>query len=369
LAAGRTLEFFAADAAEGAHHQVIAGLRQVLEDLAADGPSEAELAMWHAARRQVRDAPQAILGQLDSTAERQVLGLETPLPEEVEDRLAALTLDELRDDLANVAKTMLVIGPNDLGQQLDGLSPVDNWSESQILGEEYQPIDGRERGTLVVGDDGVCWILDDAHCRTVRWDEAVGVLAWDSGLRSVVGPTGISVVVAPWNWRRGEELTEIIDRRVGSDRLMRIGEGDAEYRLDPADADSVARLRWLASLVGVGLGKERVDLALMTDGVLLLHRAGPVATKERLKELRSRSREELVEATPHSTWWPLEAIRSVSLARPRAVRFGKSKVCAVLKIDTTNAGPVVLDLYVNDHVTSVKGEFPRIFGAKFESRI
>jgi hypothetical protein len=357
-----------ADGAVGSHRQVVDGLLDVINELATDGPTDDELALWHQSREQLRGAPQAVLAQLDGSAERRALGLDTFSPEEAEERWHSLDVNQLRVGLAEVLDTMLVIGPDDVGAEVESLATLTDWSDDQTLGDEYVPIDGREQGTLVIGEEAVCWILDEARYRTIRWNEAAAVTAWDSGVRSIIGPAGMSVVVVPWNWRNGEGLPELIDERIGRRRLINLGEGSTEYRRDQADPESVVQVRWLASLVGVRHRGDLVDIALMTDGLLVLHGRGTASTQERLKDMRSVPRDELVKKATSHEWWPLDTIGSVTLGKPSFLRLGKAKASvAVLRIVDTDSRPFLFDLLIHDQVKSVQNEFPRALGATFVS--
>ena len=372
LPGGRLIDYFEADAAAGAHAEVIAGIRAVFDELATAGPTEAELDLWRARLGQFRSAPQAVVGDLDNAAERRVLGLPDITAEESDARLEKLSAREIRKDLAAVAATMLVVGPNDVPAAPDGLAPLGSWSEGQPRGVEYLPLAEREKGKLVVSDDAISWMLDSSHVRTVPWDDAVGVLAWDNGVRTVIGPAGNGVVVTPWNWRSGDDVAAIVDKHIDDGRWLRIGEGSTEYRLKPADPTSVAQVRWIASLVGAFLKHERVDIGLMTDGLLVLRRRGDGKLDDRLTELRTRTVPAMLKAHPTATWMPVDAIEKVTyrragVLRARAMRVTKAKVLGSLTVESIGAPPMTFDLVTASQVSNALSEFPKVLGKRFRS--
>ena len=94
---------------------------------------------------------------------------------------APFTPQQLRDGLAEILPTLLAIGPKEIGEEPPGWRADDMWSHDLVQVVEYEPIDGREEGALVVGAEGVSWIAPDERCRTVRWDEIVGASRGTTG--------------------------------------------------------------------------------------------------------------------------------------------------------------------------------------------
>jgi hypothetical protein len=360
----QALEALSADGAPGNFAQVLDGLVEAVTEMASTGPDAEKLEELKRMYREAATHPEYVLGEMDSTAERCLLGLPTPTAEESDEKLQALTPDQLRDELAGLLPSLLAVGPNDLGEELPEWSTYVTWSRDSLEGRRYEPVAGREEGSLIVGNDGLSWELDDERRRTVLWADAAACFTWDSGQRSVIGPAGAYVDVLPWNWQNGQDLTQTIDGSVDQRLLIRLGEGQATYLQKRDDPDSVADLHWLGSVVGALHGQKRVDLLIETHGLYLLY--GRTRTpRARLKELRAKDRGELLAEDPRNRWVPWSQVDRARLAGRFLAPIDDVK--ASLTIWCTGERALKVLLRNKAQVETLRGELPRVLGDRFKS--
>ncbi len=307
----RAVDHLAADGADDAAPEILRALDAVVSELAEDGPSAAELDALKAQRRLVDADPTTILGDMDSLAERHLLGLADRSIEDIDAEFYDLTVGEVQQAVADARPTLVAVGPSTLDAATLGWNELEAWSSEQIAGGCYRPLLDRETGELVIGEEGVTWIHDDTHRRTVRWDRAEACFTWDNGERSLLGRDGIFVGVIPWNWLHGESLTALVDENVPGQ--LRIPMGGTMQRGDSKDDP-----RWLAALTALMERGVKTDLVVRTDGLLLLPsdvaRRGAASQKARLDELHSIDPQRALSEERGARWVPVDRIRG---ARPK----------------------------------------------------
>jgi hypothetical protein len=292
-----------------------------------------------------------------------LLGLEITDPEESERRLMSQTQETLREDLKSVMSTMLAIGPRDL-EELPGWTRHAYWSSEAVDGKHHRPINQREEGELVVGDEGVSWVYDDACRRTVRWNDAVAGFCWDNGVRAVMGPTGVTVSLVPWNWQGGSAFTSLVDAHIEPTRRIRLGAGDTQYLRDEKDPHSRTDLRWLASITGAACDQQRVDLVIDTDGFFILFdRTFRSEGRQRFDDLRSMDRQALLSGSRLNRWMPSAQIANVKLSKTRLSRVQAMK--ATLTVTTVSGEIVKVHLVSDEQVKLAKDALTNLLGDRF----
>jgi hypothetical protein len=209
--------------------------------------------------------------------------------------------------------------------------------------------------------DGVTWIDAQARPATVRWDEAVVGFTWDNGSRAVVGPTGLSVFVVPWNWRGAQGITDIVDAAIEPERRIRLGEGTLQYLRDPDDPSSTADVRWLGTLTGVRLGGVRVNVVVDTDGMFLLF------SEQTDGFMRSMERHELLGLHPGNTWIPIVDIERATYAKQSFARPSFYRVKGTLTVFLRGGHKVDLKLVSDEQVDVARRTFHLLLGPLFES--
>jgi hypothetical protein len=364
ISAGQTHAYLAADGSPNDSQQVFDGLVSVVQQLSESGPTTGELAHLKYMRDQMVEHPLSTLEYLDSSAERRTLGLSTPTLEEVLAKLDAQTPDDLRQDVESVLDTILAITPSELEEHVPGWSLYAHWSGGKVSGKEFTPIGGREKGTMIVGAEGISWHLEEDRSRTIHWDEAVACLAWDNGMRRVIGPTGATVVVAPWNWQGGVGLPSFIDDSVGTSRIIRVGEGITQYKADTDDPESATDIRWIACIIGALYGSNRADIVIDTDGIFLLYsRQTQSSLPNRIKELRSADRAELLAGDPGNRWIPEPEIDHVKLRKSRLTAVGKVK--GTLTLGLHDGQRFTIHLVSEQQLAIARNGLPKVLGSRF----
>jgi hypothetical protein len=366
LDAEHGLVYFGADGSEGKYTQVFECLVEVWDELIESGPTQSEWDDMCRGYVAQRDHPQHRLAGLDGDAERQVLGMTYISNDEWWAKIEALTPEQVRDDLAEIAPTLFGVTPVEVQDGAGGWSIYDPWSDAPVAGTSHQPIGGREEGTLIVGSEGVTWVAEDERMHTVRWDEAVCAFTWDNGRRTVLKPNGEGVVLVPWCWRGGQDLAQRVDEAIDADRQIRLGEGETQYRRDPDDPQSTADVRWLGSVVGAKYRGARVDLVIDTDGFFLLFsRQTDDTVATRLHFLRQSDRLTLLGSDPRNRWISQSEIRLVELTKNVRARLRGARRVLLVKLHDATSLDIEL---VDDHqVEIVTNEFGRMLGPFFQA--
>jgi hypothetical protein len=344
LDAGQMLLTLGADGLDGRYTQIFEGLVEVWDELAEHGPTEQEWDHLLRAHRPHADHPHSLMGTLDNDAERHVLGLPFSSRENFWSTVAALTPDDVRRGLQSMAPTLFGVVPNEVGDGAAGWTAYVQWSAEPVVGHTYFPIDGREAGTIVVGSDGVSWVdVDDHHARTVHWDDAVCVFSWDDGTRTVLGPTGMAVVMVPWRWRAGHQFAARVDAALDDGRHIRLGEGETYYLEDPSDPDSVTHLRWLATVVGARHRGEHVDLVIDTDGFFLLFdHVERQSLQARFRHLGRSDRDTLLSGDTRNRWVPQEDIALAVLEKRLRARLHGGRWALTIRLHDESVLYIVL---------------------------
>ena len=193
--------------------------------IAADGVTASERDEMSAGRRRALADPRTIPSQLDVLAWRRCCGREITPPEAIMAEVDALDPDDVARALRDALPTMLAIGPPTIEHPPDGFTERLSWSESEVEGHRYAPVPGRERGELVVGDEGISWVLQPERAMTVLFAECGLVKRWDNGDRELFGRDGRSVLVDPLAWWDADGLEALIDRNVPPDLRVDLGPG------------------------------------------------------------------------------------------------------------------------------------------------
>ena len=91
-------------------------------------------------------------------------------------------------------------------------------SEAEIAGERYPSLDDSWQA-LVVGSDGVSWVLE-AGPVTVRYDEVVAALTWPDGAIHLIGPDSMTARIEPTIHDLPDGLLDNVRDRLPADVLV-----------------------------------------------------------------------------------------------------------------------------------------------------
>jgi hypothetical protein len=362
VSADCALEYLEADGTAETLPEVALELTDIVDKLARLGPTNDELEVMRAQWRRLHGHPDAILNYLDSSARARLFDQPMETPEEIEARWEAYTPRSLSDALSSIRATVRLIGPEDVAAKLEGWAPYSDMTTDRIDGTTYEPIGSREKGTLIVGSDGVSWGLTEHERRTIRWDDVQMCFTFDSGARTLVGATGSTIYITPWHWRAGERLTELIDKSVDPLRSVRLGEGRTHF--DDHQRGGRTDLRWLGSLTGVLQQRRRFDIVIDTDGVfVLVHLRTTTSPTEHHGELRAADRESLLAINRENRWIPRDEIERVTLQQRTLGRVSKLK--AVLTIQTRAGEQLGFYLTTDQQIAVARTELAKLLATQF----
>jgi hypothetical protein len=195
---------------------------EAIDDLAARGPTEDEIAdQYESAVRDLTD-PMANPTRLDHWVQGTLMGIE-PIP-------AATVLDQLwrlqPDEVAAVFRKardsmLLVLPPTSARPQRAWKAYPDPSGEGMGKGQTFEPSTkpkgggpfGREPApSLFIGNEGVTVEVGrGVRFVAIRWDEAVAVVR-DLDARIIVARDGTSFGVSPEAWRDGKHAVALVDR-------------------------------------------------------------------------------------------------------------------------------------------------------------
>jgi hypothetical protein len=364
VGSGRSLKFLEADGAEDALARVAVELVDVVVDLATSGPTDREIAGMREYRRQFRDHPDRMLSALDAATRLRLLDGEVITPQDADAVVETQTAESMCRELGAALPTSLMVGPDTVAAHLDGWSVGTSWSGAPVPGSVYEPIAGREEGTLVVGPEGVSWGPDDTRRIAVRWADVEACLTVDNGIRGIIGSTGSVIWVTPWDWRGGEDLTRVVDDAVDPQRRIRVGEGETSY-LDP-DGDAPIDVRWLGTIAGARWTprpQDLVSLVIDADGLFLLHGSHGAGMRTHLDELRSADRGTLLAIDARNRWIAQYEIGAVELRRRPWTRVGPlSWALTIRMVDGTKA---TIFLTTDQQLDVARKQLPRLLGSRF----
>ena len=223
----------------------------VLDDLAANGPTEEELDDERRfAERSLRD-PHEVPSQLFYAAAQELLGAEFMQPAELARIRTELRREEVAPALQETLGTLLVIAPPDTAQPAR-LAPYPIQSTKTLQGRTYRPrgfgFSPSRMPQLVVGSDGVMLRADPERHVIAPFDECVVALRYPDGSRTLLSRDGFFLGVDPALWRHGRDVIRAIDEAIPAELVVRI-EPEVTEKVDAVEevARESLRRRWLVS--------------------------------------------------------------------------------------------------------------------------
>jgi predicted Zn-dependent peptidase len=196
---------------------VRAALLEVMDELAAAGPTDAELAAERSAHARSFEDREARLAYLDVQAAEWLLGQPLLQPAEQIERRGAVTAVGAREALEEGMRSRMMLAKGDpLTDPPWHVYPA--WSADAVSGKEFRAagfhLPGRmPKERLVVGPDGVSACVPEGAL-TVRWKDVVAVIHESPSARIVIGADGFQVGVAGEAWRHGMDVVAAIDAAI-----------------------------------------------------------------------------------------------------------------------------------------------------------
>ena len=246
--------------AERARDELVA----VLEQLAADGPNEAELDAEREAMRRFFADPEAAFSELDIGVRDELHGAPSHSREDVERAYAELTPAACAAVFADAWRTALLVVP----EKVDG--PPPSGFRRYSVGER-PPVrpEGdtfREKDTstcihrpceVVIGDEQLYWRAGDASGELSAYYEDLTAVIRDAGDRyTLYEPGGWRFEFNPCGYHDEDRLRALIAERAGDQRIVPV---DARA----AEIDALARrtLPWMEAVT-----RELYQLWRLTEG-------------------------------------------------------------------------------------------------------
>lgn len=192
-------------------------LRRILQELATEGPGEAEL------RQHVEDAtdysndPRTALFAASDAARRHLLGEAPIAPEQFVAGIAAVTPQTVRESLALLDSTLIVGMPQGTSSPDPSLRMLGSDSHEPVSGRTFKRgVRGALQGVpanarLIIGDEGIS--LADSLVTTIRWDDVRGLEYMPHGI-ILHGADAVSLEIHRSWFAKGQEALELVEQRV-----------------------------------------------------------------------------------------------------------------------------------------------------------
>jgi zinc protease len=221
--------------------QVVDGLLGIVRELAAGGPTQAELDQeLNAYLRQYEDRDGRI-ALLASTAFDTLWGGPARTAEELLEERRQVDPAAAAGALSAALETMLVMANC---ETVPDLTPYPAWSSSRVTGREYGPagffLPGRKpKERLYVGPDGVTVAVSPDEWLTVRYEDCVACVHESPTIRTLLGRDGMRVGIVAEAWKDGIKAIEEVDRVIPPG-LVACDEHGVGALLDPVQDEPAA---------------------------------------------------------------------------------------------------------------------------------
>jgi Flp pilus assembly protein TadD len=186
----------------------------VLEELALNGPTDAELAFQvEAARRWANDVAETPRN-LFTAAHHHLLGREPHSQWDAVAALESLTAAEVAQALRDALKSMLLLLPDETPIPGGRFTAYPLEPRRVPSGKSFRPTadgDADDDQRLIVGPDGVA-VRSPSRDQAVVYADCVGIRRWDDGSRELWTTDGFRVFMDPADWKNGGAATQEIDR-------------------------------------------------------------------------------------------------------------------------------------------------------------
>jgi predicted Zn-dependent peptidase len=249
-----------------------------LGSLVDEGPTPDELADHVSGARRAYDDPRAVAGFLDHNARDLLLGANPLSPQEIFDRVAALTSDEVAGVLRDGRPTTLLIAPERTPPPGEGFAPyeteIDHSSRVDGIGYDIKGTGGfrKAKDEIVAGEGGISFVGNQSgELMTIRRDDVVGLLSFGAGRFTILSSNGAWIDVNTPTLANGDELRENL-RRWYADRIVPLEDMDAREAVEQVASRKLKR-RWTVSWEIEGLpallapGEELVTLGEAMQGM------------------------------------------------------------------------------------------------------
>ena len=216
----------ACDCRHGSERAVERLLRGLLEELAEQGPSEAELERERAERERHMSDASGLDGLLFSAASDELFRRELLQPSELLAEATAVSPGAAAAALEAGLRGALLLTSDERWRPDGGWSLYPPYSEEALPGRSFRPVGARVRAArkpearMVAGDDGVSYVSPSGSPVTIRFADCVALERWPDRLRVLIGRDAGRLVVDPADWQDGDGLVAWIDEHVPAERTV-----------------------------------------------------------------------------------------------------------------------------------------------------
>ena len=284
----------------------------VLEELAAGGATEQELADYVQRSSRAAEAPDALwqllLGQARACLLRGQIHDQAGLLR----RAAALTSRDIATAMTDLRRRMIVVTPQVLPAVQARMHLLRAAPAAAVTGIRYP---AREAPvSLIIGADGVSLRGEPDLLATVRFDDLAALLRWNDGTQMLVGNDGFQIRLAAEDWNGADQALSDVPGLVAAGQIVTIdAAGPPGHLVSPPPPEPVpsatAPSRWRSArtrlvvfwlllavwllLASVALAVKLISLPLFA--VLVVAALGPNgrgaarALRRRHPDRRSRS--------------------------------------------------------------------------------
>lgn len=243
----RSLATLVVDAAERHHQSVTDAVHEVVTNFAVTGHNEEDVEHWRHGWEQSRQHPDSVVGVLDAMARRSLFGQATVCSLDWMEAAATATPEAVASVLHRGLDEAIHVIPHGATPS-GGVPMLEIRHDARFSGRRWHraPHARPESGSLelVVGEEGIRQEGGPSDL-AVRWDEVVGVLAWDDGSRLVVGSDATEVALVPHRWVDGDTATSEVDGRAPDPNIR------AGRRLRAPDLQARGQRRVLDGWAGI----------------------------------------------------------------------------------------------------------------------
>ena len=198
---------------------VRAGLLEVLEEIAEDGPTEEERAEWLQAVETGSSDPHEALSVAYWQAEDLLMNDLKPVDLQLEEMRAVTTADAA-SALRHALRRAILLIPEEGAEapqapfRLFEPAPTTLQVEGRkFAASGFRGLIGR-RGHAVLGEDGLAWRRPDGRGISIAFADATVLMTWRDGSFQLVDSNGNYLVFDPDDVRSADELSEAVRRAV-----------------------------------------------------------------------------------------------------------------------------------------------------------
>ncbi len=195
-------------------------LRRLLDELAEQGPTIAELDADREVRSRWWGSTEQVCSLLDAHASDELVGLPWMPSERLYQMMDQVSPHDVSAALRDALPTAIHMVPDDVELAADTLHPLELIS-APVEGRRLWPAGAADVpvGThLRVGDQGVSLVLPESKAVTVAFEDCAALLRSPDGRRVLIGVDYATVDVDPREWAGASSVTSLIDAGVPPDR-------------------------------------------------------------------------------------------------------------------------------------------------------